>query len=323
MIEFDARMSSKNNERTPYVTIGICVKDSERTIKAAILSVLSQTFEKKCMEIIVVDDGSQDKTLSIITELLSKAKIKVKVIPTRGVGLTVARQMVVDSSAGNFVLFVDGDMVLPKDFVQSQFAAINSNPLVGGVGARTKARLNRSVLAELESISLSSNYEIAINRNWRQNPQILGTGGSIFRVAAIKKAGGFDTRIKGAAEDADISAKIKLAGYRIFISQSEFEHEFKQTLKGLWKQYAWYGYGVHYFRHKHKRGSRLMLTHFWPISFGTGVFRSVMYFKTTRRKSALQLPFFQFFKATAWWFGFFKAHQEGYGHGYRYAGRKE
>ena len=39
------------------VSIGICVKDSEKTIKEAILSILNQTFDKKRMEIIVIDDG--------------------------------------------------------------------------------------------------------------------------------------------------------------------------------------------------------------------------------------------------------------------------
>jgi glycosyltransferase involved in cell wall biosynthesis len=303
------------------ITVGICVRNCERTIKDTIMSLLDQTYDKKRIEIIVVDDGSQDTTTSIITELLLEADVKMKLYFTNGSGLSVARQMVVDNSCGTFVLFVDGDMVLPKDFIQEQFNVIKDNPLIGCVAANEKGGLNRSIVAELEDIGQSSKYGIGIHRNWAQNPQTLGTGGTIFRVAAIEEAGGFDPKIKGSAEDADISAKINLAGYLLIKSQAEFGHEFKQTLKDVWKKYAWYGYGIHYFYHKYKKLPRSILANFWPLTFLMAIVRSISYFKTTHRKIAFQLPFFQFFKATAWWSGFLKAHQEGYGHEYRYSRR--
>ena len=311
-------MRLKECEGLVDISIGICVKNCERTIKDTIMSLIDQTFDKKNMEIIVADDGSRDTTISIIRELLLKADVKTKLYFTNGGGLSVARQLVVDNSCGDFVLFVDGDMVLPKDFIQEQFNVIKGNPSIGCVAANEKGRLNKGIIAELEYIGRSSKYGIGIQRTWAQNPQALGTGGSIFRVAAIKKAGGFDSRIKGSAEDADISAKINSAGYMIINSQAEFEHEFKQTLKGVWNKYAWYGHGMHYFCHKYKKFTRSILSYFWPLTFIMGIMRSISYFNTTHRKIAFQLPFFQFFKATAWWSGFFKAHQEGYGHEYRY-----
>jgi glycosyltransferase involved in cell wall biosynthesis len=316
---FDTKMRLKDFEGIVDVSIGICVRDSERTIKEAIVSVLNQTFDKKRMEIIVVDDDSSDRTLSIIAEIVSKADINVKLYSTNGDGLTVARQMVVDNSSGNFVVFVDGDMILSRDFVQKQVDVMNKNPLIGVAGGKIKSRLSRNLVAELEGISQSRDYELGIHRNWRRDPKKLGTGGSIFRLAAIRKAGGFDARIRGAAEDADITARIKSAGYLLFVGQAEFEHEFRQTLKGLWNQYAWYGHGMHYFYHKHKDLTESALVYFWPVNFAWSIVRSILTFKTTHRKIAFFLPFFNFFKSTAWWFGFFRAHQEGYGHEYRYS----
>lgn len=304
-------------EGTVDVTVGICVKNSERTIKEALVSVLNQTFNKKCMEIIVVDDGSSDRTLKIIERIASKADIKVKLYYTGGYGIAFARQMVVDNSCGNFIVFVDGDMILPKDFIQTQFDVMQKNPLIGAAGANIKARLNRSVLADLESISQSREHELGIHRNWRLNPKKLGTGGTIFRLAALRKAGGFDKSIKGAAEDADITARIKEAGYFLYVSRAEFEHEFKQTLRDLWKQYAWYGYGMHHFYHKHHDLTESAYVYFWPVSFMAGVIRSIQSFKNTRRKRDFFLPFHNCFRATAWWFGFLKAHKEGYGHEYK------
>jgi len=185
-----------------------------------------------------------------------------------------------------------------------------------------KGRLSRNLVAELEGISQSRDYELEIHRIWRRNLKKLGTGGSIFRLAAIKEAGGFDTMIRGAAEDADITARIKSAGYLLSESQAEFEHEFKHTLKGLWNQYAWYGHGMHYFYHRHKDLRGLMLVYFWPVTFVGGIVRLILSFQTMHRKIAFLLPFFNLFKATAWWFGFFKAHQQGYGREYQYSKQK-
>lgn len=320
---FNPNTHPKDFEGTVVVSIGICVKNSERTIREAITSVLNQAFNKEQMEIIVIDDDSNDRTLSIIAEIVSKADVNMKLYSTNGNGLTVARQMVVDNSSGDFVVFVDGDMVLSRDFVQNQVELMKKNPIVGVAGGQMKGRPSRNLVAELEGMSISRDFEIGIHRNWRVDPKKLGTGGSIFRLAAIRKAGGFDTSIIGAAEDADITARIKSAGYLLFVGQAEFEHDFRQTLTGLWNQYAWYGHGMHYFCHKHKDFTESALVYFWPVSFAWSVIRSLLTFKNTHRKIAFFLPFFNLFKATAYWFGFFKAHQERYGHEYLHSERKK
>ncbi len=304
------------------VTVGLCVKDSERTIKAAILSVLNQTFDKKRMEVIVVDDGCKDRTIPIIIELLSKGDLRLRIYSTNG-GLTRARQMVIDKSCSYLVVFIDGDMVFSKDFLQKQVELMEKSPSIGVSQGIMKGRKSESIVAELEDLSCSSAYEIGIHRTWRRNPQALGTGGSIFRVDAMKAAGGFDTRIKGAAEDADLTARIKLAGYSLSASNAIFEHEFKKTLKTLWKQYSWYGYGMHYFYHKHGKLNSSVLINFWPITYVWSLMRAILVFKATRRKIAFFLPSYNFFRATAWWFGIFKGHQDGYGHEFHYRKMKK
>jgi len=181
-----------------------------------------------------------------------------------------------------------------------------------------KGVVTKSPIAELEALSSSNAYEIGIHKAWKRNPWALGTGGTIFRVDAIKAAGGFDTQIKGAAEDADLTARIKTVGYSLFTSEAEFEHEFRRTLKSLWKQYTWYGYGMHYFYHKHGNVKNSMIVYFWPTAYAWNLVRSIVLFKKTKRLIAFFLPSYGFFRATAWWFGFLKGHQKGYGHEFPY-----
>ncbi len=310
-------MSLKECDGLIDVTIGICVKDCEGTIGDAILSLLNQSFDKRRMDIIVIDDGCKDRTIPIITGLLSKTDLKHRIFSTNCGGLTVARQMVIDKSCGNLVIFMDGDMVFSKDFIEKQVELMKKNPSVGAAQGTMKAKKSNSQLVELENLSISGAFEVGINRVWKRNPQTLGTGGTIFRVAAMKAAGGFDKRIKGSAEDADITACIKSAGYSLAVNDVEFEHVFKGTLKSLWKQYSWYGYGMHYFFHKHGK-LESFLVYFWPTAYVMGLVRLVLVFKATRNKIAFFIPSYNFFRATAWWFGFFKGHLSGYGHEYRF-----
>ena len=298
------------------VSIGICVKDSERTIKDAIISLVNQSFDKKQMEIIVVDDGCKDQTIPIIKKTLSKSGILLRILSTGGLGLTTARQMVIDNTCADFVIFLDGDMVFSKEFVQKQFELLSKNPSVGVAQGTMVGRKSRGPISELEDLSFSSAFEIGIHRNWKRNPQSLGTGGSIFRVNAIRAVCGFDKHIRGAAEDSDITTKIRSKGFSLVISEAKFEHEFKQNLNGLWKQYTWYGFGMHYCYHKHGSIRETMLTYFLPITYAWSFVRLVLVFKATRKKIAFFLPSYNFFRATAWWFGFFKGHMEGYGHEY-------
>jgi len=311
-------MQQQENKGTVVVTIGLCVKDSERTIKETIISILNQNFEKKRMEVIVIDDGCRDRTMPILIELFSKSSLKVRIYSTSGAGLTIARQMVIDNSCANLVVFIDGDMIFSKDFLQKQVELMEKNPSIGVSQGIMRGKKSESIVAELEDLSCSGDYEIGIHRTWRRNPQALGTGGSIFRVDAMKAAGGFDARIKGAAEDADLTARIKLAGYSLSTSNAIFEHEFKKTLKTLWKQYSWYGYGMHYFYHKHGKLNSSVLINFWPISYVWSAMRAILVFRITHRKIAFFLPSYNFFRSTAWWYGFFRGHQDGYGHEFHY-----
>lgn len=68
------------------VTIGLCVKDSERTIHQSIESILSQKYPMELIQLVVVDGCSKDKTLSIINNETSKSHILVETFSDQGQG---------------------------------------------------------------------------------------------------------------------------------------------------------------------------------------------------------------------------------------------
>jgi glycosyltransferase involved in cell wall biosynthesis len=75
-------------------------------------------------EIIIVDDGSQDQTLSWLEEHKSELP-HVKVFCQNHRGAAIARNLGVEKSQGDWVIFIDSDLVVTSDFLQAHAQALN------------------------------------------------------------------------------------------------------------------------------------------------------------------------------------------------------
>lgn len=95
----------------PLITIGICVYNGERFLKEAIDSALFQTYEN--LEIIILNDGSIDRTEDII---LSYSDIRLKYIKFyANRGIAEGRQTIKSIANGDYLVFLDGDDVFYND----------------------------------------------------------------------------------------------------------------------------------------------------------------------------------------------------------------
>jgi len=103
-----------------FVTIGICVKNGSDTILGALESVMAQSFPHEQMEVIVVDDGSEDGTLSVVHGYASKIDMPVKILHYAWQGIGQSRNTVAKNALGKYIVWVDSDMVLSKNFVKEQ-----------------------------------------------------------------------------------------------------------------------------------------------------------------------------------------------------------
>lgn len=290
------------------VTVGLCIKNCEKTIRETFQSIINQDFPHELLEIIVVDGNSNDATLSIIKDIAMKTDIRMSFYNDGGKGLGVARELVVDHAKGEFIVWVDGDVLLPKDYTRKQVEFMDQNPKVGVAGGTWRYK-GRSIVATIEDMNSVNKWFIKENRTFKK----FGVGGCIYRVKATKQVGGFDKNILGAGEDADITYRIKKAGWLLTISFPGSYHQFRETWKDLWTEYFWWGYGMHYVYHKHPH-----LFTLWhripPVAFLAGLRLSILAYKFTHLKISFLLPLHSFFKRTAWWIGFAKGHINGYGH---------
>ena len=104
------------------MSILIPAYNAEAWIADSIESALNQTWSRK--EIIVVDDGSTDKTLLIAQEFVSS---EVRVITQRNEGAASARNKAFSVSRGDYIQWLDADDLLVPDKIAQQMCALGKD----------------------------------------------------------------------------------------------------------------------------------------------------------------------------------------------------
>ena len=187
---------------------------------------------------------------------------------------------------------------------------MEQNPTVGVAKARYGIYPQKNLVGALEDIgylAVDFKYggEVTASR-------ALGTGGSIYRVKAIRQVGGFDDYISGVGEDLDAEYRIRNAGWMLYRATPALSYERRRkTWKDLWKEGFWHGYGGHYLLRKGKGIFTLYKMN--PVAgFLAGAWYSTIAYKITHRKIVFLLPLQYTFKRMAWCFGFIRGQIEEY-----------
>lgn len=96
----------------------------EKYLKKCIESILDQTY--KNFELLLVDDGSPDKCPKICDEYLKKDN-RIKVIHKKNGGLVSARNIGIENSTGDYIIYVDGDDWISKELLFDMNNIIEKN----------------------------------------------------------------------------------------------------------------------------------------------------------------------------------------------------
>lgn len=103
---------------SPLVSIIMPAYNSEKYITDAICSVINQTYEN--WELLVLDDGSQDKTCKIVEELAVQDK-RINLLPNKkNMGTAKTRNRGIDLSNGEFIALLDSDDIWYPDKLRKQ-----------------------------------------------------------------------------------------------------------------------------------------------------------------------------------------------------------
>ena len=107
----------------PLISVIIPVYNGERTIQETIESVLNQTFSD--LELIVINDGSQDSTLEIVSQVTDP---RLKVFSYPNAGQAASRNRGFALASGEYISFIDADDLWTPDKLEAQLKALQTNP---------------------------------------------------------------------------------------------------------------------------------------------------------------------------------------------------
>ena len=95
------------------ITVIINVYNRENLISKCLESVVNQTY--KNLEILVINDGSTDNTLSICK---SHKDERIRIITTKNIGLSLSRNVGIENAKGEYLYFVDSDDFIENDAIE-------------------------------------------------------------------------------------------------------------------------------------------------------------------------------------------------------------
>lgn len=108
------------------ISVIIPAYNAERTILETIASVQKQTFAD--FEIIVIDDGSTDRTVAILNNIDDD---RVKIFSYDNSGVAVARNRGISHATGEYIAFLDADDLWTPDKLELQLTALKQHPEAG------------------------------------------------------------------------------------------------------------------------------------------------------------------------------------------------
>lgn len=249
----DRRREEAFLRRAPMLTVVVAGRNEEGTIEKCIRSLLDQEYPR--LEIIIVDDSSEDDTYKIASRFAKRGLIRV--IRNREPGGRAGRPMATNIGTrlanGELILSVDADTTFDRNLIRNVVAAF-ADPLVGVVAGNVLVR-NSDVnlltrIQELEYITA-----IDLHKRWtdysRRTLQASGAIGA-FRRSAVMEIGGWDPEL---AEDGDISLRMVKAGWKVaFAPEAVGLTDVPEDLRTLCRQRGrWDRGGLRAYFHKHGR----------------------------------------------------------------------
>lgn len=210
LAEVQAR-SDRRRRRGPAfrgpVSIIVPAYNEEANIAATLNSLLASDYPD--FEVVVVDDGSTDRTPQILAGFADRAVI----LRMPNGGKAAALNHGLAHATHEIVVMVDGDTVFEPGTL-GRLVADLSDPEVGAVAGNTKVANRAGFLGRWQHLE----YVVGMNLDRRMfqlldcMPTVPGAIGA-FRRAAVRAVGGVPTRTL--AEDTDLTMAINLAGWRV------------------------------------------------------------------------------------------------------------
>lgn len=221
----------------PFVSVIVTALNDETLIKDCLVSLLRMDYPPERREILVVDNGSTDRTAEIVKSF------PVRYIQEERRGRSYARNQGIEASNGEILAFTDPDCVVSTRWLHELVRAFEEDG-VGGVGGEVLPYPGKTPAEQYAFRRVSHSQKWLINhptRPFAHAPNIA------FRQEVFQQTGLFDTRFPGGGwEDADLCWRFfrKTNFKLVHAPKAAVFHRYCTTAMDFFILHMRYGYGL-------------------------------------------------------------------------------
>jgi glycosyltransferase involved in cell wall biosynthesis len=209
---------------SPIITGVICTHNRERFLERCILSLFDQSLDRSLYEVVVVDNGSTDRTREICDKYIQFPYFKYLHEPV--LGLSSARNCGWKNARGKYVGYLDDDAIAQKTwFEKALWSFENIDPVPDWVGGpidlewevQPPTWMNNELWVALGYVNWGNE-----RRFLSASGERLGGGNSFYLKSILEKMHGFDTRLGRkknlllSGEETQFQHRLKTLGGRLY-----------------------------------------------------------------------------------------------------------
>lgn len=218
-------------------SIIIANRNGENLLKQCLPSVRDAISGRNDVEVILADNGSTDQSITVTKQILPGAKI---LSLDRNYGFAEANNKAATMAQGEYLVFLNNDTVVDRDWLQRLIEAADSDPSISICGSRImfldlRTRINH---AGGKITMIGSGIDEGFGNEGEEDHETQCTGyacgaSMLVRTSAFRQLGGFDPEYFVLCEDVDLSWRAWIAGFKVIhVPTSIVYHKFS----GSWNQ---------------------------------------------------------------------------------------
>jgi len=204
-----SRFRDPKARKIPFVSIIVPAYNEEKTLAKTVNSLLRMDYPKEKLEIIVVDDGSKDRTFEIAKSFSGRG---VRAFKKENGGKGSAINLGLKKVRGEFVAVLDADSFVGKDALKSMVGYFEKKRVMA-VTPTLKVYKPRGFWQKVQYIEYLFSVFFRKIFSFMQGVYVTPGPLSVYRKSFFLKHGGFDE--KNITEDLEIALRIQSKNYEI------------------------------------------------------------------------------------------------------------